>query len=463
MQKTEDSSTEFKREYTEDIKKTITAFANTNGGTLYIGVADDGSVAGVANPDDTILRVSNVVRNAILPDLSLFVDYRTEYIESAPVIQVRVNKGTARPYYLAGKGIRPEGVYLRQGAATVPASEAAIVQMIKETDGEKYEDARSLNQDLAFTEAARFFKKKGVAFGANQQKSLHLQNAEGIFTNLGLLFSDQSVHTVKLAVFEGLEKEIFRDRREFSGSILRQLNDIYDFLDMHNQTHAEVKGLYRVDHRDYPEDALREALLNALVHRDYGFSGSILISVFENRIEFVSIGGLPGGISLEDISLGISVPRNEKLANVFYRLNLIEAYGTGIPRILRGYADCSKKPVLQATNNAFKITLPNRNVQAMPAMPVMPIREQAPAYAYSFVGEPDQPYGYAGASGAAAFTENEELVMALFQKQPVIIRKDVEAALGVSQAMAVRVLRGLLDKGAIRSRGGGKNTRYISS
>jgi ATP-dependent DNA helicase RecG len=453
----EDSSTEFKREYTDNIKKTITAFANTNGGTLYIGVADDGSVAGLADPDEAMLKVSNVVKNAILPDLSLFIQYEVEYMEGVPVIKVRVHKGTARPYYLAGKGIRPEGVYLRQGAATVPASESVIVQMIKETDGEKYEAARSLNQDLTFTETAHFFEQKGVAFGINQQKSLHFKNTEGIFTNLGLLFSDQAVHTVKLAVFEGLEKDIFRDRQEFSGSLLKQLTNSYDFLDRYNQTHAEVKGLYRVDHRDYPEDALREALLNALVHRDYGFSSSILISIFANRIEFVSIGGLPGGVSLEDLALGISVPRNENLANVFYRLKLIEAYGTGIPRIFRGYAACPAQPVLQATGNAFKITLPNRNAEALT------MREnQPPVYAYSFVGEPAQPYRYGGAYASAAYTENEEQVMALLQKQPVIIRKDVEAALGVSQAMAVRVLRGLLDKGAIRSRGGGKKTRYVA-
>jgi ATP-dependent DNA helicase RecG len=442
----ENLTTEFKREYTEDIKKTITAFANTNGGTLYIGVADNGAAVGVHNIDDTILRVSNAVRNAIKPDVSLFVDYETENMEGAMVVKVHVQKGTARPYYLAGKGIRPEGVYVRQGTATVPASETAILQMIKETDGENYEEARSLNQDLTFTETAHFFKTKGVPFGPNQQKTLRLQSSGGIYTNLGLLFSDQSAHTVKLAVFEGLEKEIFKDRREFSGSILKQLNDAYGFLDMYNRTRAEVKGLYRVDLRDYPEDALREALLNALVHRDYGFSGSTLISVFEDRIEFVSIGGLPKGISLNDIELGISVPRNEHLANVFYRLTLIEAYGTGVPRILRAYAQCPQKPRLQASDNAFKITLPNRNAPAAAA-------REAPDY--GFVGE-RSPGAY------AAFTENEELVMALLQKQPVIVRKDVEAALTVSQAMAVRVLRGLLDKGAIRSLGGGKKTRYVS-
>ena len=342
-----------------------------------------------------------------------------------------MQRGTACPYYLAGKGIRPEGVYVRQGTSSVPATETAILSMIKETDGEKYEEVRSLNQDLTFREAGHFFDMKNVPFGLNQYKTLRFQTTDGVYTNLGLLFSDQSVHIVKLAVFEGLEKEIFKDRREFSGSLLKQLEDVYTFLDMNNHTHAKVKGLYREDQRDYPEDALREALLNALVHRDYAFSSSTLISIFDDRIEFVSIGGLPKGVSLDDILLGISVPRNENLANVFYRLRLIEAYGTGIPKIMRSYAGCKRKPEIQATGNAFKITLPNRNTNSHKA-----------------------------SGKGVSFTENEEKIIAMLDKQGEIVRKDVETVLDVSQAMAVRLLRGLLDKETIRAIGGGKKTRY---
>jgi ATP-dependent DNA helicase RecG len=428
----ENLNTEFKREYTDDIKKTIVAFANTAGGTLYIGINDDKSITGVNNPDDTLLQLTNTVRSAIKPDLTLFVDYKTAKIGKAVIIVVNVQRGTACPYYLAGKGIRPEGVYVRHGPSSVPAAETAILNMIKETDGEKYEEVRSLNQDLTFTETAGEFEQKNLEWGLPQMISLKLVTTEGIFTNLGFLLSDQSLYTVKLAVFEGLEKEIFKDRREFAGSLIKQLNDAYSFLDMYNHTHAEVEGLYRNDKRDYPEDALREALLNALVHRDYAFSSSTLISIFDDRIEFVSIGGLPKGVSLDDILLGISMPRNENLANVFYRLRLIEAYGTGIPKIMRSYADCLRKPELQSTSNAFKITLPNRNTSGSSHK----------------------------AAGGYSFTENEEKIMKLLNRRGNIVRKDIQTALAISQAMAVRLLRGLIDKGAIRAVGGGKKTRY---
>jgi len=430
----ENLNTEFKREYTEDLKKTIIAFANTAGGTLFIGINDDKSIAGVEKPDDTLNRITNAVRSAIRPDVTLFVDYKKAKIGKAVVIIVNVQKGTACPYYLEGKGIRPEGVYVRQGASTVSATETAILSMIKETDGEKYERMRSLNQDLTFNTAKKFFDAEKLPFELNHQKSLCLLTTDGVYTNLGLLLSDQSIHTIKLAVFEGMEKETFKDRREMSGSLLSQLSEAYEYLEIYNRTHAEVKDLIRREERDYPEEALREALINALVHRDYAFSGSTLISIFDDRIEFVSIGGLPKGVSLEDIMLGVSMPRNEKLANVFYRLRLIESYGIGIQKIMRSYADYKRKPEIQSTANAFKITLPNKNINNREVKETRTL--------------------------PASFNENEEKIIALLNKRNKIVRKDVETALSISQAMAVRLLRGLIDKGVIRTINGGKNTRY---
>jgi ATP-dependent DNA helicase RecG len=174
---------------------------------------------------------------------------------------------------------------------------------------------------------------------------------------------------------------------------------------------------------------LREALLNALAHRDYAFSASTLISIFDDRIEFVSMGGLPRGITMDDILLGISVQRNANLANVLYRLKLIEAYGTGIPKMMRSYEDCAEKPLIQVTDNAFKITLPDRNISK-------------------------------NNSVAAGFSENEKSILALFSESSTIARKDVETALTVSQAMAVRLLKELVDKGAIKTVGNGKQRRY---
>ena len=126
----ENKRTELKREFTKDIVKTVIAFANCEGGHLFIGVNDDGSVQGVIDPDALMTRVTNSLRDSIEPDLTLFTDLSFETIEEKSVLVIRVERGTARPYYLAGKGIRPEGVFVRQGTSTVPASVIAILNMI---------------------------------------------------------------------------------------------------------------------------------------------------------------------------------------------------------------------------------------------------------------------------------------------------------------------------------------------
>ena len=232
-----------------------------------------------------------MIRDAIKPDVTMFVNYAREIIEEKDIIKITVQKGADSPYYIAKKGLRPEGVYVRQGSSSVPASEHAIWRMIKETDGDAFEDMRSLNQDLTFHAATDEFKARDIAFGETQMITLGIMNAERIYTNLGLLLSGQCVHTIKAVSFEGTTKSIFKDRREFSGSLLQQMNDAYSFIEVYNKTRAEFLKLHRIDRRDYPEEAVREALLNSLVHREYSFSGSTLISIFEGRIEFVSLAG----------------------------------------------------------------------------------------------------------------------------------------------------------------------------
>ena len=423
----EDKNTEFKREYVEDIKKTLVAFANTDGGNLYIGIDDDGNAVEINNIDGVMLQVTNVIRDAIKPDLAMFCDITVETVQNKKVVKITVNRGTARPYYLAAKGIRPEGVYVRQGASSVPASESAILSMIRETAGDSYEEARSLIQELTFNEADFVFENKQIPFGDAQKRSLGLIGEDGTYTNLALLLSDQCTHTVKIAVFEGEQKTVFKDRREFCGSLLKQLNDAYQFIDQFNHTHAHTEGLYRVDKRAYPTEAIREALLNAIVHREYGFSASTLISIFDNRIEFVSIGGLARGISQSDILLGISIARNKKLADVFYRLHLIEAYGTGMPKIIEAYREYGLEPHIEISDNAFKITLPNTNTAVK--------------------------------GTKVELTENEQGVLSVL-KEGIKSRPEIQKALGFSQTTTIVAIAALLDKGLIEKVGNGNKTKY---
>ena len=231
--------------------------------------------------------------------------------------------------------------------------------MIKETDRDSYEKLRSLNQNLTFDYTEQIFKKNNLVFGLSQKKTLGLIGEDDLFTNLALLLSEQCNHTLKVAVFEGIEKNIFKDRKEFKGSLLKQVTEAFEFINLVNKTEATFEGLIRKDERDYPVEAIREALLNAVIHREYSFSGSTLVNIYEDRIEFVSLGGIVYGLSLDSIMLGVSQSRNEKLANIFYRLHLIEAYGTGIRKIFTNYERYNMKPTIKAEVGAFQVVLPN--------------------------------------------------------------------------------------------------------
>ncbi len=432
----ESETIELKEIVVDDVKKEIIAFANCQGGTLYIGVRKDGTVTGVNDPDDVALQISNMIRDAVKPDLTMFLHYETLEECGKKIVAIDVQQGTERPYYIAKKGLRPEGVYIRQGYSSAPATNTAILRMIKETDGERFEEMRSLEQKLTFKSTAKEFEQRNIDFGQQQMQTLKLLNNDGIYTNLGLLLSDQCVHTIKVAVFQGTDQSIFQDRHEFTGSLMQQLNEVYDFIDFRNQTHAVFDRLLRIDIRDYPEVAVREALLNLLVHRDYAFRASALISIYTDRIEFVSIGGLLPGIDLEDIMVGLSVCRNQNLANVFYRLQLIEAYGTGIRKIMKAYEKTDQKPVIETTNNAFKITLPNVNAQ-------------------------HETENDTKRENTFSLNENEKAVLEFVEKNGSVTRVDVEKQLGISASTASRLLRRMAEKDALARCGKSRNVKYV--
>ncbi|MCM1439634.1 MAG: putative DNA binding domain-containing protein [Roseburia sp.] len=427
MRMREDIETEFKRQIVADLNKEVIAFANTDGGKIFIGIDDDGTVVGVGNADETMQACVSHIRNTISPDITAFMKVNRVELDGKEVIEITVEKGTASPYYISGKGIRPEGVYVRVGSSSVPATETGILKMIRETDGESFESVRSLDQDLTFSETAAYFENKNIPFGENQKKTLGIINGDGLYTNLGLLLSNECTHSVKIAVFEGIEKQTFKDRYEFTGSLLRQLNECYAFIDRYNRTQSTFSGLERVDIRDFPVEAIREALLNSIVHREYALSGSTLINIFDDRMEFVSLGGLPKGIEYEDIMLGVSMPRNKKLADIFYRLKLIESYGTGISKIMQAYSSKTDKPIIEVTNNAFKITLPNTKILG--------------------ISEFD--------------TQKFDTVMKQFENSSQITRADVEKLLGVSYATAARILAKMTEQKLIMRVGNTRNTIYI--
>jgi ATP-dependent DNA helicase RecG len=439
---------EWKREYSEDIKKELVAFANSQGGELIIGIANDGSIFGVDHPDQVAVQVTNMIRDAISPDLSLISRVSIDHQDGKALVHIQVNRGSKRPYYISKMGMTSSGVYLRQGNTSAPASPDAIRDMIRETDGYSYETMPAFDQNLTFHYCNQVFKDKGIRFGDLQKQSMKLIHADGFFTNLGMLLSDQCFHSIQFACFQGVEIGPFIDRQRFSGSILKQLDESFKAISRYNRTRSEIHGLNRTDAREYPEEVLREALINAIVHRDYDRDVSTNIRVFDNRIEIASYGGLPPNTTIETFLLGLSIPRNRNLADVFYRLELVEAFGSGIPKMTEIYQVKGKQIVFKTSPSGFLVILPS-----LFEPPVLLLKEKEAEY---LTGHQAIQYD---ALDVILQNQYDTARSLIYEKGPVT-RSELEVIWATSRSSATNIINKLLQKDLLISIGKGRSLHY---
>lgn len=318
------------------------------------------------------------------------------------------------------------GVFVRQGVSTMPASADSIRRMLMMSSGYEYERSVAVEQDLHFVKAKVIFEMHKLPFGNEQFRTLELVDADGRYTNLAFLLSDECTHSVKIGVFEGNNKDVFKDRLEVRGSLFEQLEKTLGFLHRYNRIAAKIKGFERQDVWDYPEEALREAVLNALIHRDYGVGAEIQISIFDDRIEIVNVGGLMNGLTLTEIMRGLSVVRNKRLANIFYRLRYVEVYGTGLTRIYNKYKGLVQQPVITATERIFQIVLPNMNTA---------------------VKEPKT---------------KREMILDFCRSQGYVSRKDVERITGLTMSGARYLITQMINEKFLVKSGYGKTVVYRS-
>ena len=428
----EDQETELKVELTKDIKKEIVAFANTNDGTIYIGIDDNGKIIGLKQAEKDLEALSGMIREGIKSDLTLYTKIYIERIENKDIIIVKVSEAPNKPYYLSDKGLKSSGVYLRHGNVSVQANEEVIKRLLIESNSNTFENNVSNIQDLHFEYLKNIFKNHNIEIDDNKFKALNIVNLNNEYTNLGLLLSDECPYSIKCAIFNGTNKLEFRDRKEFTGSVLKQVNDTFEYLDLYNKTKGKIVGLERIDTKDYPEYALRESLLNAVIHRDYNFTGSILVSLFDDHFEITSLGGLVKGISIEDLYNGVSESRNPNLANIFYRLKYVESFGTGIGRIIESYKEYDKEPLILNTENTFKVTLYNVNYIKENNIKTLPTN----------------------------LTQEEQIIEYL-KKNNKINRLIVESLLDVSKTRANDILNKMINDNILIQNGTGKNTYYV--
>jgi len=427
----ESAKVEFKREFSEKIKAAVTAFLNTSGGEIYVGIDDDGKILGLAAPDDEMLKCSSSISKAIKPDATPFVKIAPLTLEGKQVIQITIHEGTRKPYYLSDKGLKPSGVLMRMGSANMPADDSMIRQMIKESDRDSFDEGTSTEQDLTFLYARKCFEDRKVAFGTNEMRTLGFVNANGQYTNLALLCSEQNPYTIKFSVFQGTDKAVFLDRKALFGSVFEQLDDAMKTFSLYNKVPSTFSGLSRIDCPDYNEQAVREALLNAVIHRDYNFTGSILFNMFDDRLEIMSLGGLVRGLSMEVIMRGVSESRNDRLGRVFFRLGYVEAYGTGIPRMFSAYQKTGLQPGLEIFDQAFNIVLPNVN--------------------------------YARAkreTDIAALSDAEREIISYLKANTALTKEQAAELINKKPDTAYRLLERLVDAGYLEARKSGRKAEY---
>ena len=354
----ESKNVEFKENLPEkSIKymKSVVAFANGTGGKIIFGIADKTrEVVGFDKEDvfkkmDAIANaISDSCEPAIIPDITL------QTVDGKTVIVVEVSEGRQRPYYIKALG-RDGGVYVRVAGTTRLADEYMIKELLFEGSNRYYDQALCTGVNVTDEDIdalCKAMKEQAVQNACTEEQKASIKDVGrqqlrswGILIErdgkdypsnaFAILTGNGGLHVAtQCGVFKGTTKAVFVDRREYTGPLWEQIDEAFQFVLRNIHLGATIVGIYRQDIYEIPPDAIRELIINAMVHRSYLDHGTIQVAVYDNRLEITSPGKLPMGQTMERMKEGYSKIRNEALAHAFAYMNLIEHWGSGIPRII---------------------------------------------------------------------------------------------------------------------------------
>lgn len=408
---------EFKQSVTKTFLKTVSAFANYGTGCILFGVDDSGEAIGLDDPVADALRIENMINDSLEP----VPRYALEVNEGAKTVSLTVYEGRAKPFLYSKRA------YRRADSASVEVDRVELARLILSGQNLTFDELPSGWDDFSFRLLSeRLTSHLGLTgFDDNSLRTLGLMSAGGDYTNAAEMLSDQNGLAGIDIVRFGSSINEFLDRKTVAGeSVLRQ----YDAaLEMHERycVYEAVSGAVRKRVERVPREAFREAVANALVHRTWDVPANVTIGIHDDRVVVSSPGGLPDGVSEEEyLGGGISVPRNPVLANVFFRLDYIEQFGTGVARINGAYEDAVAKPRFEVRENSLVVTLP-------------------------FVE---------GVS--ARLSPDEATVLREMSRTLLLSRGDVERRTGFSKDKVVRILNNLALRGLVAKEGAGRSRRY---
>lgn len=355
----ENNTTEFKQRLNEALEKEVVAFLNSaKGGDLYIGVDDNGQVVGVDDADALMLAISDRIKNNILPSSLGLYDVYAEEHDGKTIIHVVVTRGTEKPYYLKRYGQSPAGCFIRVGSGVQPMTTSMIDQAYA---GRLRHSLRNIpapsTLKLGFQQLKIYYQEKGFEINESFLHNLDLYMPESERHNyIAYLLADTNNISIKVAKYAGTDKCDLIENEEYGYcSLLKATHRVLDKLEIENRTFTRITGAAeREQRRLFNARALREALINAIIHNDYSAEVPPLVEIYADRISITSYGGLMTGLSLEECLSGRSMPRNRELMRVFRDMELVEHLGSGMRRILAAY-DSS---IVHISEHFFELRFP---------------------------------------------------------------------------------------------------------
>ena len=408
---------EFKETITNTFLKTVSAFSNYDGGTILFGVDDDGNIKGLPDVKQACLDIENKINDSITPQ----PDYTLEVQNNDQTIKLTVKSGLQKPYLYKSKA------YKRNDTATIEVDTLEFSRLVLEGKNIRFEELPCKDQELSFEILHRKLKEtvRIENFDKDTLKTLNLYDDVNGFNNAAGLLADKNHFPGIDIVKFGENISIIQKRSTFENiSVLEVYEKAIEVFRDYYQ-YEVIQGADRKKMEKIPEAAFREAIANVLIHRVWDVDSQIRVSMFDDRIEIVSPGGLPSGITEEEYLSGkLSVLRNRNLANVFYRLGFVEIFGTGITRIKQLYAEALIKPDFEVSENAIKI--------------VLPIFEKN-----------------------ADLTKDEIIIYKLLSKTMLKPISEVAPYVPFGKSKTTKLLKEMCQKGVITVEGKGKGTKYI--
>lgn len=338
---TETDRIEYKRELSPDIdlEEEAVAFLNRReGGILYIGIDKLGNPVGVKDIDGDMLRIKDRLRNNILPSAMGLFDVTVDEVRGVKVIKVFFAGGSEKPYYLKRYGMTSKGCFIRIGTACEPMSEAMIEDLFARRVRNSIGRVRSARQDLAFEQLRIYYQEHGFKLNENFARTLELLTDDGLYNYAAYLLADENANSIKVAKYAGCDRtELVANNEYGMTSLVTATKRVIERLKVENTVRTRKTALERIDTPLWDEKAVREAVINAIVHNDYTREVPPKVEMFSDHLEITSFGRLPEGLTKDDFFAGVSIPRNKELMRIFRDLELVESLGSGMGYIMQKY------------------------------------------------------------------------------------------------------------------------------